>query len=480
MATRAPPLGRLLRRVVAAALVPVTLGAGAMTYWYYGHEKAEVTEGMELAAAAISGTLDERFARLQLQLDGLARALANRNTPRAEALELAGRMRDLADLDTVLLVSAGGTQIIDTDAASGQPPTRPSEPLTGAIRGGRAVVNDLVFVRGKPMVGVAVPVLEGNRIVYSLNGLLDVERFRAMVQGHGLPLGWIATIVDREGHIVARSDGHADSVGRPYPWALTAGASAGRLDFGTGAAAYARSNWTGWSVVLEAPGGELYRGLRSALAWVMLGLALLAVFSLWLVSRYSNRILDSVAMLVGEARQAAMGLPVDLPQLAFREANEFADLMDQAATEVHQSTMALERSERQLRAVLETAMDAIAVVDRDGNVVLFNDEAERMFRIRREQIVGRPVELLMPERYRDMHAAMVQRFAREPGAARSMGRQRLVYGLRANGDEFPIEASISSARADSDHWMTVIMRDVAKHDRGELPYTVLGQPAANG
>lgn len=363
-----PTLRQLLNRLVIAALVPVMLGAGAMAWWYYGHEKEEVMESMVLAARAMSSALDERFVRTQLM---------------AEA----------------------------------------------------------------PGPGIGT----------------DPVALAELVARQGLPAGWVATLVDQGGRTLFRSR-DAGAAGRPFAWPDGMRGDTGVVETPTGATSYARSAWSGWSVVLEAPDESLYRYLHKLLVWTSAGLLALAVSSLWMARRLATRILDSMSLLVNDARQAAIGLPMDVPPLAFREANEFASLLDAASRELHQSTMALERSEHQLRAVLDTAMDAIVVTDSQGKIVLFNDEAERMFRTTREFMLGQPLENLMPSRFRDMHTQMVKRFAREPGTARAMGRHRLVFGQRMDGEEFPVEASISSARADGEQWLTVIMRDVTRRE----------------
>lgn len=467
MAEDTPPLRQLLARMVACALVPVMIAAAGLAWWHYGHEKRGMTGRMELAARALSGALDARFVHVQMQLDELSHSIAFDGASPTAAHGLACKLRDAEQLDAVLLVAPSGMQVLSTSAKPGEVlPARWPEPLMGAVRRGRAVVNDLYQGPPQALVGVAVPVVDGNRIAYGLSATLDPRRFCDLLQRQGLPDGWTATIVDRAGVIVARSQDHAHWVGKPFsgPWLPASGV----YETGNGAAAYARSNWTGWSVVLEAPDSELYRPLHQIVLWLAAGLLVLALTSLWTVRRYSERILDSMAMLVTEAKQAVMGLPVDLPRLAFREADVFAKIMDEAARELHGHSMALERSERHLRAVLETAMDAVVVLDGSGRIVLFNEEAERMFLVSRDKMLGQTIEALMPERYREGHAVMVRRFAREPGVARQMGRARLVHGMRSNGEEFPVEASISSSRADGEQWMTVIMRDLTGRENIRL------------
>jgi PAS domain S-box-containing protein len=115
-----------------------------------------------------------------------------------------------------------------------------------------------------------------------------------------------------------------------------------------------------------------------------------------------------------------------------------------------------------LRTILESAMDAIIMVDEEQTILFFNAAAESIFGYSRSQIIGEPLSRLMPERFRAGHAMHVAAF-RDSNAstARSMGQDRVVSALRRNGEEFPISASISSAAVSGHRLYTVILRDIA-------------------
>jgi PAS domain S-box-containing protein len=121
----------------------------------------------------------------------------------------------------------------------------------------------------------------------------------------------------------------------------------------------------------------------------------------------------------------------------------------------------LRRSEVRLRGILDSAMDSIITVDENQRVVLFNDAAEAMFGWRRDEAMGTALDNFIPERFRHVHAAHVQRFGETRTAARRMGGSlRIVTGLRHNGDEFPIDASISQIEESGKRFFTVILRDI--------------------
>jgi hypothetical protein len=128
------------------------------------------------------------------------------------------------------------------------------------------------------------------------------------------------------------------------------------------------------------------------------------------------------------------------------------------------SAAALERSESRLRGILESAMDAIITVDENQHIVLFNQAAEAVFLCTREEAVGAPLDWFIPERFRAGHRQLLRGFGESGLASRRMGPARVVRGLRRNGEEFPIEASISHIVERGNHFYTVILRDVTARE----------------
>jgi PAS domain S-box-containing protein len=108
---------------------------------------------------------------------------------------------------------------------------------------------------------------------------------------------------------------------------------------------------------------------------------------------------------------------------------------------------ALRRSEAQARAVLESAGQAILIVDQRGTILSANRQAETMFGTPRDRMVGAPVESLMPERLRARHAQHTAGYFRDPHV-RPMGRGLDLLARRADGTEFPVEISLSYVRTD--------------------------------
>lgn len=129
---------------------------------------------------------------------------------------------------------------------------------------------------------------------------------------------------------------------------------------------------------------------------------------------------------------------------------------------------AMEQSSARLASVVESAMDAIISTDADHRIILFNAAAERMFQYKAEDMIGRSLDLLLPERFRTAHRGYIEAFAKTGISNRAMGQLGTLSALRADGTEFPIEASISQSHVGGTQLFTVILRDISGRKRSEL------------
>src|SRR5260370_1244594 len=112
-------------------------------------------------------------------------------------------------------------------------------------------------------------------------------------------------------------------------------------------------------------------------------------------------------------------------------------------------------------------MDAILTVDEERRVVLFNAAAEKMFGCAASQALGGPVERFIPERFRGAHTSHIRRFSETGSTSRAMGTLGAIWGRRANGEEFPMEASISQVASGGKKLFTVILRDITERKRAD-------------
>jgi PAS domain S-box-containing protein len=124
-------------------------------------------------------------------------------------------------------------------------------------------------------------------------------------------------------------------------------------------------------------------------------------------------------------------------------------------------------SEARLSGIVASAADAIISIDEHQRIALFNEGAERIFGHSAREILGQPLEILLPARLREIHGQHIRHFAAGPQTARRMGERLPISGLRRNGEEFPAEASISKIEVGGRRLFTVILRDSTENKRAE-------------
>ena len=120
-----------------------------------------------------------------------------------------------------------------------------------------------------------------------------------------------------------------------------------------------------------------------------------------------------------------------------------------------------------LAGLLDSAMDGIITVDHAQRIVLYNRAAEKIFGWPRADVLGQPLDLLMPKRFHAGHSAHIRRFATTGVTSRRMGDGMVVHGLRASGEEFPMDGSISQLDTVGGKLYTVILRDVTERVRAQ-------------
>ncbi|MBZ4373664.1 PAS domain S-box protein [Corallococcus sp. AS-1-6] len=127
----------------------------------------------------------------------------------------------------------------------------------------------------------------------------------------------------------------------------------------------------------------------------------------------------------------------------------------------------LRLSEARFGGIVTHAADAIISIDAEQRIVLFNASAERIFGYSAREVLGQPLDILLPENLRAVHREHVRRFAQGTAMSRHMGERLPILGQRRGGESFPAEASIMKLDVEGTLWLTVILRDISARRKAE-------------
>ncbi len=120
-----------------------------------------------------------------------------------------------------------------------------------------------------------------------------------------------------------------------------------------------------------------------------------------------------------------------------------------------------------INALLEIATDAIIATDSEQRIVIFNAGAEKIFGYLRAEILGVPLDILLPERFRSRHGGHMRALGSSRSTARRMGERQEIFGRRKDGSEFPAEASIAMVAEDGQQHYLAVLRDISERKRTE-------------
>jgi PAS domain S-box-containing protein len=145
-------------------------------------------------------------------------------------------------------------------------------------------------------------------------------------------------------------------------------------------------------------------------------------------------------------------------------AARIATAIDNARLMSHaqQARAAAELAEERFSRIIAIAAEAIISVDETQRIILFNEGAEHIFGYRKDEVLGRLLTMLLPERARVVHEHHVRAFGESPEVARRMGQRHEIAGRRKDGVEFPAEASISKLEVGGQRVYTVVLRDITE------------------
>ena len=215
-----------------------------------------------------------------------------------------------------------------------------------------------------------------------------------------------------------------------------------------------------WAVVLDLPDSVAFApvdALRNNLLGIGLLIGMLGTLAglIW-AGRFARQASD-LASTAGQIAQGDVHLRVDTTSLS----DEFLVL----GRVFNRMLDALTTSERRLTNIVNLAADAIISVDEEQRILIFNQGAEQIFGYTAAEILGQPLDRLLPARNAGAHREHVRRFAADTDTSRAMNRRAGIHGRRKDGIEFPAEASISKVEENGKFQLTVFLRDISEREQ---------------
>jgi diguanylate cyclase (GGDEF)-like protein/PAS domain S-box-containing protein len=476
------PIRRHLFALVLAIAIPM---ATLWTYSLQSNISRNIAEAgsMTLSLAQIAAADAQRFVRDSgLLLSGLARR------PKVKALDPANCDSILQDFKEFLpqfanLAIADGAGTVVCSAI----PQRAGKPASVAGTTWFKQVSQVNrYIAGHLHIGpiskkwvsvLAYPVQDDQgRFIGAIGLPIDLVKYRPLPDNLNLPAGTAFHIVQADGTIIAASEAPEQWVGKPFPdrevvsranqekqgqmW--TAQRLEGKV-FG-----YAPIAGTDWFVVSSVPIPAVLDNILANAAGSGGALLAVALLSGLLAYYLGRRIVMPIIGIAGTAKAVAEG---DLNRRA--EVAGPLEIEDVA----HQFNAMLDvrlRTEQKYRNLLETATDAIVIVNDAPHIIFANAQAERLFGFSSEELIGQPIETLIPQRFHDTHAALGTKYVHRPHPPQ-MSYGRALVARRKDGSEFPVEVSLSPLMTAEGMIVSSIIRDVSERKHYEERLLQLAQ-----
>ena len=405
----------ILAIIVAAILIPALLFGGWFAQRWATSERDRIEQDLLQKTREIASDANRDVQSAMTMLTALASSPWLRSGDFEKFHRQASEVTRKLDMQIVLLDPRINRQIINTAVPWGAPLPQGARPQVveasqRALKTGKPVVSS-IFVGpliGRPTISVGVAATDDAGATYYLAVGLPTDRFSALLDEIAIGPGRLAAILDRDNTFITRSQNHAEFTGsrirgEPAPPGLRQGFVKTNNRDGTPFYwFFHRSELTDWVIAVGVAASELDAPTQLATVHYGIASSLLFIVVVGLTYGFGARLLRSFGTL-GIDRQPTRA---------------------------------------EFRILFESAPNGVLLADQDGTILLANAWTERTFGYSRDELIGRSVEILMPERFRDRHKKLRQKFAAAP-TARPMSADRDLFGLRKDGSEFPIEIGLN-------------------------------------
>ena len=473
----------LQARVLVLIVVAVLPWVSAIGYYLWESRTRAVDEALA-EAMQLSRAAAGRQSRAISNAHSLLRVLSalpdvRTGSPEACRKQLAD-IHGLADNYANIVVTDANGQLLCAAKGSGKTDFSDRDWFTEVMRKPRFVVGRYIVGRilGNSVLPASYPITGSGGVVERVvMTAIDVAWLDQLLHETRLPEGALVSMLDAAGTVLAQQPGGAGSIGKPYHLpGMVRVIPAGNKD-GTGEAR-GTDGVQRLFVYTRLP-GESGKGIAGFVAVSIakdsvlaaadrdfsLNLGLLAVLSLlgllgtWLVT--DRLVLRRMRALIATARRIAAGDFAARTELGHgsSELSELARAFDEMAASLQQF---FEQTQR----VMEVAPESFVVSDEQGRIVMVNAQTEKLFGYSRDELLGQPIEMLLPERMRTLHTRHRQTYLAGP-VVRDMGERRDLSGRRKDGTEFPVDISLGPLRTEKGNLVISAVRDVSERKQFE-------------
>ena len=441
-------------------------------YLDYLEEHARLTRESLLTARALMALVDAEFSAAEVSMHTLVTSAALKSGDMAAFHQRAKEVLKRLNANNIGLIDASGQQIMNTAVPYGQPLPKANNmaQLRAILSTGKTQISDMFvgpFLR-RPVIHVAIPVYQGEVVVQSLGAVLLPDQIQKILLSQRFSEDRIVAIFDTSNNIVAFTGDIARFRGQQVNPGLVQAlqkADEGSLDtvnklgveVVTG---FTRSPTSRWGVAVGTPRAALLTKFSHNVL-LLLGIgALLFTGSFAFAWFMGGRIARAIRELQGPARELGYGKSVLVPELPFGEVDEVGRAITRASAMLTTARQDLSNSEAQMRGIVDSATDAVVILDDQGNIVLFNTAAAAMFGCPRAEAAGSSFSGFIPERLQaDFAAQLLARSNRQTDTDGTTTIE-IITVRRSNGDEFKVELSFPHLVEGASKVKTLILRDI--------------------
>jgi signal transduction histidine kinase len=361
---RSTSIRAVLMRVVLIGALPVWLGSALLLYTVHRDARTLIERDAAATARTLMVAVDRDLASAE------AAALALATSPYLTTGDLAAFYTQAETLlhdnigSNFVLSDPSGQQLVNTLRPYGEELPRHGAPdlLRRVFATGRPAISDLYIggVLRRPVVSIDVPVLRNGEVIHVLSSGFFPERLAAILRQEQLPQGWVASVFDSKGVIVARTQGAEQFVGQKGSPALIA--ALGRSPQGMVrtntlegidvSAVFSRSEVSNWAVAIGVPTAELTARLWGSFAWSAVSTLVLLLAGL-IAARYAGRhITQAIRALATLALASGRGEPVTPPRFGLKEADDLAVALTEGTRQLERRSAERDRAEAERQQVL--------------------------------------------------------------------------------------------------------------------------------